>query len=157
MHHKEDPSVKYAVKIYAKNQSEEAGIRHFQQEGVLKKLSHPNIIKLVDMNEGGKFITSSQEHIDVRYAVLELAPNGNFLDYISNNAMNSKIVRYYFKQLCQSVNYMHQEGFCHRDLKMDNLLLDADFNLKVSDFGFCTELMNKYGDSLLTICKGTPG
>ncbi len=157
MHHKEDPQTKFAVKIYAKNQSEEAGIRHFQQEGALKKLHHPNIIKLVEMNESGKLVSPSKEFIDVRYAVLELATNGNFLDYIANNAMDSKIVRYYFKQLCQSVNYMHQEGIWHRDLKMENLLLDENFNLKVSDFGFCTEIMNKYGDSLLTICKGTPG
>lgn len=136
MYHKENPQVKYAVKIYAKNSSEEAGIRHFRQEGELKKLSHPNIIKLIQMNEYGKFYTGPKERIDVRYAVLELASNGNFLDYIANNAMDSKIVRYYFKQLCLAVNYMHEVGICHRDLKMENLLLDSNFNLKVSDLGF---------------------
>lgn len=99
MHHKENPDIKYAVKIYAKNLSKEAGIRHFRQEGELKNLHHPNIIKLIEMSENGKFNSDMKETTDVRYAVLELASNGNLLDYIVNNAMDSKIVRYYFKQL----------------------------------------------------------
>jgi len=157
MHHKENPQVKYAVKIYAKNSSEEAGIRHFRQEGELKRLKHPNIIKLIQMNENGKFNNWAKETTDVRFAVLELASNGNFLEYIANNAMESKIVRYYYKQLWEATNYMHGKGICHRDLKLENLLLDSEFSLKVSDLGFWTDIMNQYGDNLLTTWKGTPG
>jgi serine/threonine protein kinase len=52
---------------------------------------------------------------------------------------------------------MHGQGICHRDLKLENLLLDKDFNLKISDFGFSTEILNKYSENTLTTCKGTPG
>lgn len=136
MHKKGEEALKYAVKIYAKNACKEAGIRHFRQEVMLKKLDHPHIIKLIDMKEDGKLMSPAGHHTDVRYAVLELAANGNFLDYIANNAMEGGLVRYYFTQLCQAIGYMHEQGICHRDLKLENLLLDKDFNLKVSDFGF---------------------
>ena len=156
MHKKGDKKTKYAVKIYAKNCNQEAQVRHFRQEALLKKLSHPNIIELVEMSEFGKLNDDFGHTVDVRYAVLELAPNGNFLDYIANNAMDERITRYYFKQLCEAVAYMHEQGVCHRDLKLENLLLDSNFNLKVSDFGFSTDLLNKYGESILGTCKGTP-
>ena len=157
MHLKGSPDVKYAVKIYIKNSNEDAQIRHFRQEGVLKKMLHPNIIKLHDMSETGKLSSIENDTSDVRYAVLELASNGNFLDYIANNAMDQQIARYYFKQLWEAVAYMHSENVCHRDLKLENLLLDSNFNLKVSDFGFWTNIFEKYYDGLLGDWKGTPG
>lgn len=157
MHHKDNKNLKFAVKIYAKNINQDAEVRHFKQELQLKNLDHPRIIKLIDVNENGKLNTPDKETTEVRYAVLELAPNGNFLDYITNTSMDEGVVRYYFKQLCEATSYMHEQGICHRDLKLENLLLDENFNLKVSDFGFCTHLINKYGENTLTTCKGTPG
>lgn len=156
MYQKDNPEVKFAVKVYAKN-NQEAQLRHFKDELKLKHLSHPNIIKLLAASENGKLKSSGDEVIDVRYAVLELAPNGNFLDYIVNNSLDAAVVRYYFKQLWNATEYMHQEGICHRDLKLENLLLDQDFSLKVSDFGFSTNIASEFGDTILGICKGTPG
>lgn len=49
---------------------------------------------------------------------------------------------------------MHNKGVCHRDIKLENLLLDINFNLQVTDFGFSTYL-NPEGK--LFDCKGTPG
>lgn len=100
MHLKGNPDLKYAVKIYTKNSNQDAQIRHFRQEGALKNMLHPNIIKLHEMNENGKLCSIEKKNTtDVRYVVLELASNGNFLDYIANNAMDQQIARYYFKQL----------------------------------------------------------
>ena len=52
---------------------------------------------------------------------------------------------------------MHDSDVCHRDIKLENLLLDQNFNLKVSDLGFSTNLKGHQGNSLLYTCKGTPG
>lgn len=157
MYHKDDPSVQYAVKVYTKNNAPDAQVRHFKQEQRLKNITHPYIIKMIDYNENGKCSGQLDPNEEVMYAVLELAPNGNLLDYISHSALPENIVRYYFKQLCYAVDYMHKQDICHRDLKLENLLLDKDFDMKLSDFGFWTKVTNQYGDSKLTTCKGTPG
>ena len=136
MHLKNNIDQKYAIKIYFKSASRDADVRHFKQEMKLLRLDHPNIIKLLDVSESGKLFNEKKAIADVRYSVLELASNGDFLDYIANNIMDESIVRYYFKQLCMAVDYIHGQGICHRDLKLENLLLDKNFNLKVSDFGF---------------------
>ena len=151
MYRKEEPNQKLAVKVYVKKANHEAQLRHFRDELKLKTLSHPNIIKLLHMSENGKLKSADGEVREVRYAVLELASNGNFLDYIVNNALEEGIVRYYFKQLSEALLYMHETGICHRDLKLENLLLDDDFNLKISDFGFSTNIANEFGDTLLGI------
>ena len=48
--------------------------------------------------------------------------------------------RYYFKQLLDGLKYLHLRGFAHRDIKTDNLLFDADFNIKIADFGTATKM-----------------
>jgi serine/threonine protein kinase len=49
--------------------------------------------------------------------------------------LSESATRFYFKQLVEGVGYCHSQGVCHRDLKLENLLLDDDGNLKITDFG----------------------
>jgi len=112
-------------------------------------------VKLIDFKDSGIRIDDIGHATNVRYAALELAENGNLLDYVVDKSMNDKIVRYYFRQLLQSIEFMHNEGICHRDLKLENILLDQSYNIKVSDFGFATSLRGSNSDNQLYECKGT--
>ena len=56
---------------------------------------------------------SGQEDVELRYSVLELAENGNLLDYVINKPMNEQLVRFYFSQLLDAISYLHNEGVCH--------------------------------------------
>lgn len=49
---------------------------------------------------------------------------------------STELTRFYFKQLIEAVEYLHMMGLVHRDLKLDNLVLDKEYNLKIADFGF---------------------
>ena len=70
--------------------------------------------------------------------------------------MSEPICRYYFKQLLKALCYIHSNGFSHRDIKLDNILLDDKFNLKLVDFGFACPLNGQDGRGFNSSYVGTP-
>ena len=69
--------------------------------------------------------------------VLEYVSGGELYQFLKlTGPFPENVARYYFKQLISGLDYMHKQGFVHRDLKPENIVLDADFSLKLADFGF---------------------
>ena len=81
----------------------------------------------------------------------EFASNGDFIDNIlKSGRLPLPVVKYYMHQLITAIHEMHKAGVCHRDLKLDNLVLDSDFNLKIIDFGMaCSVFGNKESGTCL--------
>ncbi|KAK7279710.1 hypothetical protein RJT34_24767 [Clitoria ternatea] len=91
------------------------------------------------------------------YIVLELVTGGELFDKIANHGrLKEDEARQIFQQLICAVDYCHSRGVFHRDLKLENLLLDANGVLKVSDFGFSALPQQIRGDGLLHTKCGTP-
>jgi BR serine/threonine kinase len=68
--------------------------------------------------------------------VLELAERGELFDYlISQSFFSEDIALNFFRQVVYGVEYLHSLGICHRDLKSENVLLDLNYQVKISDFG----------------------
>jgi len=63
-----------------------------------------------------------------------------------------------FIQLCKGISYCHSKSICHRDIKLDNILLDSDSNVKIIDFGFsiCVAAEKKLGIFCGTPCYMAP-
>lgn len=96
-------------------------------------LSHPSIIKIF------KIFETSDGKV---FIVMELGVQGDLLEFVkSRGALPEDFARKLFKQLTAAIKYMHDQDIVHRDLKCENLLLDKDFNLKVSDFGFTRRIV----------------
>jgi len=55
------------------------------------------------------------------------------------------VVKHYAKQLVEGITYMHRQGIAHRDLKLENVLLDSNFDLKIADFGFACAVQGEDG------------
>jgi len=72
----------------------------------------------------------------VSYTVMEFAPYGDFFDFIMNHGkeMDYKLMRTYFRQMIDGLEYLHNSGVSHMDLKLENLLVGHDFSLKIADF-----------------------
>lgn len=99
----------------------------FREINALSLLLHPNIVKLDEVIQNDKYIG----------IVLEYASGGELFDHIlSNRYLKDNIACRLFAQLVSGVHYLHSKGIVHRDLKLENLLLDKHKNIMISDFGF---------------------
>lgn len=89
------------------------------------------------------------------YLVMEYASGGEVFDYlVAHGRMKEKEARAKFRQIVSSVEYCHQKGVVHRDLKAENLLLDSEMNIKIADFGFSNQFT--VGVKLNTFCGSPP-
>ncbi|XP_046898858.1 LOW QUALITY PROTEIN: MAP/microtubule affinity-regulating kinase 4 [Hypomesus transpacificus] len=89
------------------------------------------------------------------YLIMEYASGGEVFDYlVSHGRMKEIEARAKFRQIVSAVHYCHQKNIVHRDLKAENLLLDADANIKIADFGFSNEFT--MGNKLDTFCGSPP-
>ncbi|KAK9355139.1 kinase-like domain-containing protein [Lipomyces doorenjongii] len=100
----------------------------FQREIiVLRHLRHPNIVRLQEIVQNEKYIG----------IVLEYASGGELFDYIlEHKYLKDNSACRLFAQLVSGVDYLHSKGIVHRDLKLENLLLDKHKNIIITDFGF---------------------
>lgn len=83
----------------------------------------------------GQIIKKSVEIEPHPYCVLEVALGGELFNFVNLGAFPETMARMYFKQLIAGIKYIHEKGVYHRDLKFENIMLTADLNLKIADFG----------------------
>lgn len=75
------------------------------------------------------------------FLVLELASNGTLFDRIAKSGRISESdSKRIFRQLVAGLAHCHSKGIAHRDLKLENLLLDDHSNIKIADFGLCARM-----------------
>lgn len=99
----------------------------YREIAILRTLSHPNIVRLHEMVE-------TDRHIGI---ILEYASGGELFDYIlTHRYLKDPPACRLFAQLVSGVGYLHKKGIVHRDLKLENLLLDRNRNIIITDFGF---------------------
>ncbi|XP_072585846.1 serine/threonine-protein kinase SIK3 isoform X10 [Vulpes vulpes] len=111
----------------------------------MKMLCHPHIIRLYQVMETERMI----------YLVTEYASGGEIFDHlVAHGRMAEKEARRKFKQIVAAVYFCHCRNIVHRDLKAENLLLDANLNIKIADFGFSN--LFTPGQPLKTWCGSPP-
>jgi len=124
----------------------------------LKKIRHPNVMKLYAYNLNAKYPTKGKEKVDTILLVLEYAPGGELFDILYyTSALESIVARTYFRQMIAGLEACHNAGVAHRDIKPQNLLLDSRFNLKITDFGL-SKVFESDADAIMkTTYVGTRG
>lgn len=121
----EDTGVEAAVKIVPKSSLNR--LRRIDNEiAAYQKLDiHPNILSLFQ-------VIDSEEYI---FLVLDLAGGGSLLDFIISYPFDEAVIKYFFKHIVDVLLYCHNAGICHRDLRLENILLDSQGEIKLTDFG----------------------
>ncbi|DAA22814.1 TPA: serine/threonine-protein kinase MARK2-like [Bos taurus] len=116
-----------AIKVIQKTNQSSSGLKEWNQEiNSLKTVSHPNIVKLLE-------VIDTEETL---FIVMEYVSGGDLFTYLeAKGRLTEGEARGLFRQLVSALQHCHQRGVVHRDLKLGNLLLDANNNVKISDFG----------------------
>lgn len=139
-----------AIKMISKDEVKKQGMSEQVKKeiSIMPLVKHPNIVEL-------KEVMATKCNI---YLVMEYVGGGDLYTKIVNHGkLDENLARKFFQQLIMAVDFCHSRGVCHRDLKLENILLDSNGdNLKICDFGLATFLggkeNNNFDELLYTAC-----
>ena len=115
------------------------------ETNLMQKLNHPNITKILEMFEDDKYILIIMEYIN----------GGNLFSFVKKRRkLSEKIAKFLFKQIILGIKHIHSKNIVHRDIKLENILIDLNNRVKICDFGIGVILRSE--DELLYDQCGTP-
>ncbi|KAM6432688.1 uncharacterized protein O9250_000087 [Rhynochetos jubatus] len=120
---------KVAIKVIDKRKAKQDSyvLKNMKREPrIHQMIKHPNVVQLYE----------TLETDNSYYMVMELCLGGDLLDRICDKKrLAEREVRRYTRQILSAVEHLHRQGIVHRDLKIENFLLDENNNIKIVDFG----------------------
>ncbi|XKL63573.1 hypothetical protein PGB90_005937 [Kerria lacca] len=134
---KKDTGHVYAMKILRKaDMLEKEQIAHVRAErDVLVEADHQWVVKMY---------YSFQDPINL-YLIMEFLPGGDMMTLLmKKDTLSEECTQFYIAETALAIDSIHKLGFIHRDIKPDNLLLDARGHIKLSDFGLCTGMKKSH-------------
>ena len=123
-----------AVKVLTKEVKDDAefGDRFVREAQTLARLNHPNIVAVYDFGRAGNLF----------YFVMEYVEGVTLRETIAAGGVKPEEALEIVPELCEALQYAHEEGVVHRDIKPENILLDHRGRVKIADFGLA-KLLNK--------------
>ncbi|OAD70890.1 hypothetical protein PHYBLDRAFT_114945 [Phycomyces blakesleeanus NRRL 1555(-)] len=112
---------------------------------VMKESQHPNIVNFLD-----SFLVKNAE----LWVIMEYMEGGALTDVIDNNTMTEQQIATVCLESTAGLHHLHSQNIIHRDIKSDNILLNAHGQVKISDFGFCAKLTDQRNKRATMV--GTP-
>jgi len=140
-----------ALKILPPAAAGDSGFaERFNREArALARLNHPNIVTVHDFGRTG----------DLHYLVMEFVDGGNLRQIEQAGRLTPEQALAIVPQICEALQFAHNEGIVHRDIKPENILLDKRGRVKITDFGIAKILGAAAAEAPLTGARdvvGTP-
>jgi protein-serine/threonine kinase len=134
-----DSQREYAMKVVSKSRmAKEHKLHESVIEGfVLRKLDHPGIIKYFETIEVGDYICHIEEYCPFGDLFGVMKKVNKSMDLVTKR---KEIAKYYLAQVLSAMVYLHQQGLIHRDIKLENIVINDDLKAKLVDFGTAKSL-----------------
>ena len=125
--------------------SDESSKKKVMQEfNILRRTRHKNVVRLYESFETAQHIVF----------VMEVCGAGDLLTYVRRRRkLKEDVAKHIFKQVIEGLSYCHSKNVLHRDIKLDNILLSSEGDVKICDFGVSKLVKN--GEMMTEQC-GTP-
>ena len=138
-----------AIKSFNKKNLDSPNNEHMKkiiyETNLMRKLNHPNITKILEMFEDEKYILIIMEYIN----------GGNLFSFVKKRRkLTEKISKFLFRQIILGIKHIHSQNIVHRDVKLENILIDLNNTIKICDFGIGRILSSP--DELIHDQCGTP-
>lgn len=119
-------------------------MRTKNEKRILESIDFPFVIRLEHFYQDSSFL----------YFVMPFVCGGNLYMHVKRyGSMDEDKARFYAAEVLLAIEYLHKLDLVHRDIKLENILIDINGHCRLADFGFCKHL--KYGGRTFTMC-GTP-
>ena len=116
------------------------------ETSLMQKLNHKNVVKILELFETEKYMLIIMEYINC----------GNLFSFVKKRRkLSEKTSKFLFRQIIQGIKYIHSKNIVHRDIKLENILIDLNNNIKICDFGISKIFENENNMILFDKC-GTP-
>lgn len=139
---------KVALKIYKKYKLEDINRRKSVKREIklMERMKHEHIVQLHEIIDTNKYVILVMEYVE----------NGSLHGYLKskpNRRLDEQDAKRIIRQITEGLRYCHSRCITHRDIKLENLLIDTYKNIKIIDFGFSTCIPN---EKKIKIFCGTP-
>lgn len=128
-----DRKERYALKLFPSKDKNSQ--KCFKNEVRFAILDHPNIVKIVHSEKERIFKQQNAASV-AAFIMTEFAPYGDLLDFVveCHTSFTEDLVRTYFRQLIEGLEYLHAQNIAHLDIKLENILIGENYTLKIADF-----------------------
>jgi serine/threonine protein kinase len=126
-----------------------------QEAQMLRAIRSDKVVRMIDVNDSGVLLKDGLPQ-RCAYLVLEHCEGGELYDFVHDSGrFSEELTRFYFKAILEALADCHRAGIAHCDLKLDNILLDAQYQVKLADFGLATSVGTCQNGSMEAY-RGTP-
>ena len=115
------------------------------ETGLMKRFNHPNITKILEVFHDEEYMLIIMEYIN----------GGNLFNFVKKRRkLSEKTAKFLFRQIILGIKHIHSQNIVHRDIKLENIIIDLNNNVKICDFGI-GKVINSPDELLYDKC-GTP-
>ena len=145
----------YAVKVLRKNIPDDIFKKKIKLFNKINNLNSQYIIRYIESDINASIKWEGRNYENAKFFVLEYASKKTLLYYLefpNESLFKEEYAKIIFKKISRGVQRLHEGNFCHRDLKLENILLSGDYEIKICDFSF-----TNYNRENFKSKAGTPG